>query len=94
MTFSHDGAWVATAGMDRNVKLWNVPKEPSAQVSEQSSKDKEEPREASGQGAAVRSACQTEIAKLCPGVEHAGRCLRKHEEELSVACRSAMGRGH
>src|SRR5258708_16180474 len=49
VTFSHDGAWVATAGMDRNVKLWNVPKEPSPQVSEQSSKGKEEPREASCQ---------------------------------------------
>jgi WD40 repeat protein len=92
VTFSHAGARVATAGMDRNVKLWNVPKEPSAHVSEQS--PKEEPREGAGQGEGVRSACQTEIAKLCPGVEHAGRCLRKHPEELSVACRSAMGRGH
>jgi WD40 repeat protein len=93
VTFSRTGSWVATAGMDRNAKLWRVPKEPSARVSEQSSKGKEEPQEGGGLGG-VRSACKSEIVKLCPGEEHAGRCLRKHKDEVSDACRAAMDQAH
>jgi WD40 repeat protein len=94
VTFSHSGTWVATAGMDRNVKLWNVPKEPTARVSEQSSKDNEETRGETSHRGGVRSACKPEISKLCLGEEHVGQCLRKHKDELSVACQSAMGQGH
>ena len=92
VTFSHAGASVATAGMDRKVKLWSVPKESTAGVPEQSSKGKEEPQEGAGR-ARVRSVCLAEIAKLCPGEGDVGRCLRKSTDELSVACRSAMGQG-
>jgi WD40 repeat protein len=92
VTFSHAGASVATAGMDRKVKLWSVPTELTGRVSEQSFNGKDEPPEGAGR-AGIRSACPTEIANLCPGEEQVGRCLRMHEDELSVVCRAAMGRG-
>ena len=39
----------------------------------------------------VRKACQSEIEKLCPGEEHAGRCLRSHSaDQLSEACKAAL----
>ncbi len=60
---------------------------------QQSSKGNEETLEGASHGAGVRSACQAEIAKLCPGEEHVGHCLRKHKDELSVTCRAAMGQG-
>jgi hypothetical protein len=94
VTFSHTGTWVATAGMDRNVKLWSVPKAPVARVSEQSSKDDEETQKGAGHRGAVRSACKAEIDKLCLGEEHVGQCLRKHKDELSAGCQASMGQGH
>ena len=39
----------------------------------------------------VRKACQSEIERLCPGEEHAGRCLRSHSaDQLSEACKAAL----
>jgi hypothetical protein len=75
--------------MDRFVKIWDVPNQRFAQTSEQKSKQ-ESPAD---QGGGVRAACKSEIEKLCPGEERVGRCLRKQQEKLSLACRSAMGQG-
>ena len=39
----------------------------------------------------VRTACQSEIERFCPGEEHAGRCLRSHSpDQLSEACKGAL----
>jgi hypothetical protein len=46
--------------------------------------------ETPGQGP-VRTACRSEIERLCPGEESAGRCLRSHgPDQLSEACRAAL----
>src|SRR6266851_3813833 len=46
--------------------------------------------ETPGQGP-VRTACRSEIERLCPGEESAGRCLRSHSpDQLSEACRAAL----
>jgi hypothetical protein len=48
--------------------------------------------ETQGQGP-VRTACQSEIGRLCPGEEHAGHCLRSHSpDQLSEACKAALAR--
>ncbi len=41
-------------------------------------------------GGNVRSACNSEIAKLCAGENRAGQCLRQHLDELSAACKDAL----
>jgi hypothetical protein len=47
-------------------------------------------------GAAVRAACQADIAKLCSadeageGGHGAFRCLRDHQDAVSDSCKSAM----
>jgi hypothetical protein len=46
--------------------------------------------ECSRGGGNVRSACNTEIGKLCAGEDHPGQCLRKHPDELSDSCRQAL----
>ena len=38
----------------------------------------------------VRSACNSEIEKLCAGESRAGQCLRRHMDELSAACKDAL----
>src|SRR5713101_8011288 len=39
----------------------------------------------------VRTACQAETEKFCPGEEQAGRCLRNRSpDELSETCRAAL----
>jgi hypothetical protein len=39
----------------------------------------------------VRTACQSEIERLCPGEEHAGHCLRSHSRDhLSETCKAAL----
>ncbi len=39
----------------------------------------------------VRKVCQSEIERLCPGEEHAGRCLRSHSaDQFSEACKAAL----
>jgi len=48
--------------------------------------------ETPGQGP-VRTACQSEIGRLCPGEEHAGHCLRSHSpDQLSEACKADLAR--
>src|SRR6266849_6486216 len=43
-----------------------------------------------GQGP-VRTACQSEIERFCPGEKNAGRCLRSHSpDQLSEACKGAL----
>jgi len=41
-----------------------------------------------------RQACEPDVQRLCPGVEAGGgrimACLKKHETELSPACRDAL----
>lgn len=41
-----------------------------------------------------RQACEPDVQRLCPGIEAGGgrilACLRKHDAELSPACRAAM----
>jgi hypothetical protein len=46
--------------------------------------------EAGQGGSAIRSICQADVAKLCAGEEHVGRCLRRHESELSDSCVAAL----
>jgi hypothetical protein len=47
--------------------------------------------EVGGQGgSAIRSVCQTDVAKFCAGEERVGRCLRRHESELSESCTAAL----
>jgi len=43
-----------------------------------------------GRGGNVRSACNSEIEKLCVGEARAGQCLRRHMDELSAACKDAL----
>lgn len=47
----------------------------------------------SGQGP-VASACQDEIAKLCPGIAHGGgrvrACLESNKDKASAACQQAL----
>jgi len=43
-----------------------------------------------GRSGNVRSACNSEIEKLCPGEARAGQCLRRHMDELSAACKDAL----
>ncbi len=46
--------------------------------------------ETRGQGP-VRTACQSEIERFCPGEKNAGRCLRSHSpDQLSEACKGAL----
>jgi hypothetical protein len=78
--------------MDRNAKLWSVPKGPTA--SEQRFKRNEVMQNESGGPAAVRFACKGEIDRLCLGEEHVGQCLRKHKDQLSAGCQTSMGQGH
>jgi hypothetical protein len=53
--------------------------------------DKGEAGQGEGQGgSAIRSICQADVAKLCAGEEHVGRCLRQHESELSDSCVAAL----
>ena len=40
---------------------------------------------------AVHAACSAEVAKLCPGEDRIGQCLRKHESELSEKCKAGLG---
>ena len=55
---------------------------------QQGSKDSGE--ETRGQGP-VRTACQSEIERFCPGEKNAGRCLRSHSsDQLSEACKGAL----
>jgi Cysteine rich repeat len=43
---------------------------------------------------AVRSACQADIEKLCPGVQQGGgrilQCLRGKQDQISDGCKTAM----
>jgi hypothetical protein len=43
---------------------------------------------------AVRAACETEVPKVCPGVQPGGgriiQCLVQHQNEVSEACRQAL----
>jgi len=41
-------------------------------------------------GGNVRSACNSEIEKLCAGEARAGQCLRRHLDELSPSCKGAL----
>ncbi len=43
-----------------------------------------------GRSGNVRSACNSEIEKLCAGEARAGQCLRRHMDELSGACKDAL----
>ncbi len=47
-----------------------------------------------GAKANMRSACQADLAKLCPGVQPGGgrimQCLKTHKDEISAPCKSAM----
>jgi hypothetical protein len=43
---------------------------------------------------AVRAACETDVPKVCPGVQPGGgriiQCLVQHQNEVSEACRQAL----
>ena len=43
-----------------------------------------------GRSGNVRSACNSEIEKLCAGEARAGQCLRRHLDEVSPACKDAL----
>ncbi len=40
---------------------------------------------------AVRAACSEEIERLCAGDDRIGKCLRKHETDLSEKCKAGLG---
>jgi hypothetical protein len=52
----------------------------------------------SGARAAVRQACQEDIAKLCsaeqPGGGRIMQCMRAHQDQLSDGCKSALMSAH
>ena len=43
---------------------------------------------------AVRAACETDVPKVCPGVQPGGgrivQCLVQHQNEVSEACKQAL----
>jgi WD40 repeat protein len=86
VTFSHDGKLAATAGMDRTVDLWDTPQGPTAKASSPGAGG----QGVGGGGSAIRTVCQADVRKFCTGEEHVGRCLRRHDRELSDDCTAAL----
>ena len=43
-----------------------------------------------GGGSVIRTVCQSDVRKFCAGEEHVGRCLRRHDRELSDDCTAAL----
>ncbi len=45
---------------------------------------------------AVRAACETDVPKVCPGVQPGGgriiQCLVQHQNEVSEACKQALAK--
>jgi hypothetical protein len=88
VTFSHSGRQLATAGMDRTVKLWGTPKLPRSPASPTVHGGGE--GGGSGGGSGVRDACRGESERLCAGDERVGRCLRAQMDQLSAGCKAAL----
>jgi hypothetical protein len=84
VTFSHSGRQLATAGMDRTVKLWDTPKLAHSPASPTIQGGGE------GGGSGVRDACRAESERLCGGDERVGRCLRAQMDQLSAGCKAAL----
>ena len=45
---------------------------------------------------AVRAACETDVPKVCPGIQPGGgriiQCLVQHQNEVSEACKQALAK--
>lgn len=87
LTFSHSGKQLATAGMDRTIKLWNTP-----QLQAPESPRLSQGTGRGGGGGSVRSTCKPEVEKLCVGETRVGKCLRAHVDQLSSDRKAELGR--
>ena len=72
------------------------PSQPAAQLPGQSSPAQSPPAQAPSQEAvaAARAACETDIQKLCAGVQPGGGrilvCLKQHKDQVSDGCKQAV----
>jgi Cysteine rich repeat len=71
------------------------PSQPAAQLPGQSPPAQSPPQAPSQEAvAAARAACETDIQKLCAGVQPGGGrilvCLKQHKDQVSDGCRQAV----
>jgi hypothetical protein len=72
------------------------PSQPAAQLPGQSPPAQSPPAQAPSQEAvaAARAACDTDIQKLCAGVQPGGgrilACLKQHKDQVSDSCKQAV----